>query len=558
MKLLKCIVSLVVAMIFISTEAIATGKPTQLTTVPDKSGATVKGVVYAGAEPLAGVTVSDGVEVTTTDRAGRYWLHSAKKNGSVFISIPSGYEVATQWSAPLFWAPLKAAHNVVEQHNFELTQVDNENYILLAVTDIHLSNQYNDLEQFCTTFLPSVQKIIDHANGRRVYTLNTGDMSFDIYWYSHNYAIESYKKTLNIVNYPTPIFHATGNHDNDGATPCSDSTDFVASERYRQSVGPTYYSFNIGQVHYVVLDNIIYLNEPGGKKSAGIVGKRNYIRRVTPEQLAWLKKDLALVKDKTAPVIVGMHAAAYRYRNLTSEVISWFSEPAYSEELTACFEDFDDVHYISGHTHANNTTYVNDHLIEHNLGAVCGSWWISGAHHYQNLCPDGSPNGYGVFRIDGRKMEWSYNSIDGGAERQFRAFDMNEVRRYYVESEELSKFLEHYPLRRDFRKIEDNVVYLNVWNWAPDWKISVTENGRELAVVRERTEDPLYTISHELTKIKMAGRYAASFGECLQNHLFVVKASSPTSTLEIKVTDRFGKVYTEQMVRPKAFGYQMK
>jgi hypothetical protein len=32
-----------------------------------------------------------------------------------------------------------------------------------------------------------------------------------------------------------------------------------------------------------------------------------------------------------------------------------------------------------------------------------------------------------------------------------------------------------------------------------------------------------------------------------------VKASSPTSTLEIKVTDRFGNVYTESMKRPKAF-----
>ena len=32
-----------------------------------------------------------------------------------------------------------------------------------------------------------------------------------------------------------------------------------------------------------------------------------------------------------------------------------------------------------------------------------------------------------------------------------------------------------------------------------------------------------------------------------------VQASTPTSTLEIRVTDRFGNVYTETMTRPKNF-----
>ena len=35
--------------------------------------------------------------------------------------------------------------------------------------------------------------------------------------------------------------------------------------------------------------------------------------------------------------------------------------------------------------------------------------------------------------------------------------------------------------------------------------------------------------------------------------MFKVTASSPTSTLEIKVTDDEGKTYTETMTRPKSF-----
>ena len=40
--------------------------------------------------------------------------------------------------------------------------------------------------------------------------------------------------------------------------------------------------------------------------------------------------------------------------------------------------------------------------------------------------------------------------------------------------------------------------------------------------------------------------------------MFKTKASNATSTLLIKVTDRFGNVYTETMERPKAFNYMMR
>lgn len=556
MKLLKYILGLTLSVFVITSGTMAANRSG--TIVPDKKGATIKGTVSDGTTPLSGVVVSDGIEVTQTDHQGRYWLSSAKKNGSVFISIPAGYEVMTQGTRPLFWAHLTAPVTVAEQHDFNVTKVDNEDHILLAVTDMHLANLYNDIEQLCTGFVPSIKEVVRNAKGKRVYTLNTGDMSFDMYWHSSNYSIESYKKTLETISYPTPVFHAIGNHDNDPAVPCTDSTDFVSAKRYRQAFGPSHYSFNIGRIHYVVLDNIIYLNEPKGKEAESIVGSRNYVRRVTEEQLAWLKKDLELVPDKTTPIVVGMHAGAYHYEGISQKVTNWFSKPEYTTQLTSCFDGFDNVHYITGHSHCNHTTYVNDHLTEHNLGAVCGSWWVSGANHFQNLCPDGSPSGYGVFEIKGKKIEWHYQSIDGGAKRQFRAFDMNEVRRYYTESKELATFIAHYPHRTDFRKIEDNMIYLNVWNWAPDWQISVKENNKELKVEPILAEDPLYTISYELLKIKIAGIYPSSYKERLQNHIFRVRASSRTSTLKIKVTDRFGRIYTEHMERPKRFGYDMR
>lgn len=41
-------------------------------------------------------------------------------------------------------------------------------------------------------------------------------------------------------------------------------------------------------------------------------------------------------------------------------------------------------------------------------------------------------------------------------------------------------------------------------------------------------------------------------------HLFKATASNATSTLDIKVVDRFGNTYTESMERPKQFNYSMR
>ena len=70
--------------------------------------------------------VSDGTEVTVTDDKGIYELKSAKKWGYVFISVPSGYEVAAEGVFPQFYQTLKGAADVVEQKDFKLTKVDGQ------------------------------------------------------------------------------------------------------------------------------------------------------------------------------------------------------------------------------------------------------------------------------------------------------------------------------------------------------------------------------------------------------------------------------------------------
>jgi hypothetical protein len=503
--------------------------------------------------------VSDGVEVTVTDANGNYWLPSKKFNGWVYVSVPSGYEVPNDHSIPQFYAFTNAAADVVEEHNFTLTPVEQDKYKLLVVADMHIANRRNDLEQFSSSFIPAVKKLVKDAGDTPVYTINLGDMSFDMYWYSNNYAIEDYKKSIQVLGYPTVMYHVPGNHDNDGAVtaPTADETDFLSVQRYVKALGPNYYSFNIGGTHFVMLDNIIYKNEPGGKVLTGIKGSRNYDRRIPTQQLEWLKKDLANVKDKSMPVIVGMHAPAYHYKGVTDSIISWFSKPEYSEELSDCFNEFSNVHYVSGHTHYNNTTYVRPNIIEHNLGAVCGVWWYPGTIYNENICPNAAPVGYEVFNIEGKNMDWLYVGTVAG-DKQFRAYDMNTVREYYRTNEGMQKFIEHYPTC-DLSNIDDNLIYINVFDWAPDWKVSVKENGKELVVKHKMLVEPYLALTYEAPRSLALNTFSADYKrKGKRNHMFVAKASTANAPIEITVTDRFGRTWTENMERPKAFTTTMK
>ena len=546
-----------------------------------QKGATIYGTVECDGTPLEGVAVSDGFTIVKTDKKGLYNLVSEKKNGNVFITIPSGYEatVAAGDVQPQYWAALTADKGSAERHDFCLKKVDNDKHIMLAITDIHLSNQLGDIEQLKTIVMPRIKEEVEkyRQQGIPVYTMCMGDSSFDLFWYDFLFDIKDFRTTIGKIGYPTPIFHTMGNHDNDGATEPNADTDFNATKKYRDTFGPTYYSFNIGKVHYIMLDNLRYRNEKRENMKPGknMAGARNYDHIVVEQQMEWLRKDLAMIEDKTTPIVVGMHCPVYRMlsEHNSTELYSYFTDEKGGRSLppalyfSEAFKEFKNVHYLTGHTHKLITTHCKystaypqlANTIDHNVSAICGAWWFTAAHGGPHLAPDGSPAGFTVFPVDGKSIEWYFTSADCGAEKQFRAFDLNAVRDYYRTSGELHVLLENNPLLTDFAKVEDNRVAIHVWDWAPDWKITVTENGKPLTVVHEPMENPQYTVAYKIPKSVWRrdltpNKYKAE----PTAHMFHVTASAPDTTLEITVTDSFGRRYTETMVRPKEFSKNMR
>ena len=526
----------------------------------------ISGSITCGGKGVPGVVVSDGYAFATTNAQGHYAITSDKKNGYVFYIIPSGYMPKVDnddWSERLFggfWQPLIAHEDKPsdETHDFVLQKEKNDKHIMVFEADPQLANRKDtrDMEQYERLFLPRIKQEAQKAGRTPIYSTVLGDLSWDCFWYRRNFSIADYKNyiTKNHSFYSMRHFCVTGNHDNNPSVLHSDSTDFLASASFRQAVGPNYYSYNIGQVHYVVLDDIIYENRPSksGKYDKGVVGMRDYEAGLTDDQLAWLAKDLSYV-DPGTPVFVSLHIPVW-VENGDFEVVPRQKYNNTSIRLCQALSKFKTVHIMSGHRHQcyNMLPEQFPNIMEHSLGAVGGNLWASGAKTGHPTCADGTPGGYQVFTINGKNISWQLRTLEGTGNEQMRVIDGNTVKAFFSTNPTWQAIVKTYHGRQDFSTLPDNTVLVNVFNYDKAWKVRIFEDGRELPVKRIKCEDPYATMSYDIPMFKKKGAYGDGNATRANTHMFSAVASKPNGKITVKVTDRFGRTYTSVKQLPIA------
>ena len=518
---------------------------------PD-AGTTVYGIVSSAGVGVENVVVSDGAEVTVTNEKGIYQLKSAKKWGYVFISVPSGYEVPSVGVLPQFHRALKNSADVVERADFKLEKVDGQDsYKIFMLGDMHLANRTGDLGQFAQ-FTSDLTDYMTRHKGEKMYALTLGDMTWDLYWYSNSYYFPQYLNTVNSQIKNLQIFHTMGNHDNDFQT----RSDYDAAVKYVDQICPTYYSFNIGKVHYVVMDDIDCSSYDGSTS-------RNYVKSLSAEQLDWLAKDLSHVA-KTTPVVVAMHAPVF-YPTTSGFKID--HDPVNTQRLFDILDGYT-VRFVTGHTHklfnvTPDAPIVDGHNFrEYNSGSVCASWWWSG-----NLTPgihigtDGTPGGYGIWDVTGTDFQCLYKSTGWPEEYQFRSYDLNNVHFSMADvplmPSDISASVKNAYMQyvNAYPQNNDNEVLINIWNWNSDWTLSVVdENRKTLPYTEVWAYDPLHIAALSVKRFNNAKlTQTPSFITDKFTHFFKVKADDADTDLVITVKDEFGNEWTENMQRPKAF-----
>ena len=349
------------------------------------------------------------------------------------------------------------------------------------------------------------------------------------------------------------IYNVPGNHDNDPYVP----DDFKSENMFRKWIGPTYYSFNIGDIHYILMDNTIFRNNGA---SQGVVGNvQDYSQGLTANEMKWLEADLANVPAGST-VFVGMHI---QYTNRPSRKSDGSFKFAYAfpaesrSELVRILEPFN-VHFITGHTHINYTNDISSKVMEHNIAAVCATWWWTGYYtsNKAHMCRDGAPGGYKIFNImeDGA-VKWAYKPMKRDAAYQFRVYDLNncyitrEVFCPGAKSKVSDSFFSQYAYGYD-KPRSDNKLLVNVFDYDEGWTVKAFEGSRELNVERVDTYDPLHVVHFNMARMN-TNSTAMTFPTLKTSHMFEVQASDALSTVTVVATDRFGNEYRETVSRPR-------
>lgn len=525
--------------------------------IPAKAGTTVYGKIKTqDGKPVAGVVVSDGVITTTTNENGIYYLESDKSQRVVFYSVPSGYEPETAGVFPEIHQPLILDKHTPEIHSFVLRKLkDNVNdFKVLFFGDMHLANRHSDLEQF-KRFTSDVREYTARHSSEHIYAITLGDMSHDKYWEEFNYALPQYVNTINSELNGITIYHTIGNHDHD---PKAVTSNLAATTPFTKNVAPAWYSFNIGKIHFVIMDNI---------DCSAYDGKSmNYSQGLYGKQHTWLENDLKHVA-KDIPIYIMTHAPVFSDTNTPDA----YSLRNYGYDKTLKILEGREVHFVNAHLHQQYTMVPSDPpaknyshpVYQHNIAAVCADWWYSGLYNRDCLvCEDGTPAGYAIFDFSGSDVKWLYKGTQRSESEQFHVYDMNNVDFTYAVSEfknlknkgVINEFTNRYVTPYADGKFK-NKLLINAWNWNSDCRLEVkTADGKLLSTTRYKACDPfsiLALIPHWDAKARTS--IPPAYTDNSRYHFFVAQCPDADTDVIVSFTDRSGRSFTQTIQRPYAF-----
>ena len=437
----------------------------------------IQGKVKVGEKGLSQIIITDGYQFTQTDKQGNFKLDTDKNAKFVYLITPSGYTANYTSGTPEFYQNLQTDQT---EYIFNLTPNNiTENHTLIAIADVQTRSN-EQFERFQRESIPDLKETISsHNSNSQVIGISLGDIVWD---YFDHFPI--YKKEMSLLQ--IPFYPVIGNHDHNAAI----TDDKASAQNYETYFGPTYYAFQMNDVFCIVLDNILY------------TGNKKYTEALTNEQITWVKGLLNYL-PKQASIIIASHSP-FHYAN------RGFIPGG--EELLNILQGYH-VELISGHTHLNSNHEIKNGIIEHNIGAICGTWWTAEENR------DGTPNGYGVFDISNNKIKWYYKSVGHNRNWQFKLYPQGTVTE------------------------KKNSIIAKVWNWDPSWNIKWYEDGIDKGQMQRYDGfDPDYLQYVANLKTEKHTKPQQTF------FYFEATPSPNAQYIEVEVTDRFGTTFPRQKI----------
>ena len=477
---------------------------------PMADGATLYGrVTDTQGNAVVGCVVSDGKQCVTTNNDGYYSMKSDMASTRfVQISIPADYKLPHRKSVMQIFRRIPRYQQAASA-NFRLERrtEPTDKYTVIMIGDPQMRGLGHDGsgERYRDVVLPDIEQFKSTTSGE-FFAINLGDLVYN--WMA---GYDDYMDISTSCSYP--MCHIIGNHDYDQTNILESA---LGTPYFEEYISPTYYSFNIGKIHYVMVNSINYSRADG---------KKHYRSGLEDEQMKWLEEDLKFVpKDHT--IYICGHAQLYKKKG-TSPKGSYGMYNVNYERYNNLLKQYKRVYSWSGHYHTNHGfDYAGKKGFEDmgHISAIAVARCNGTLRSNLELDNDGTPNGYMVVNVDGENINWYYKTVGKDRSYQMRAYS---------------------PTRTG-----DGYVKVNIWNYTQGYWSDVEwwENGTKVATFEKHAEeDPDYLLMHSTRLTHLKGTAAKYARPTKSDYMFRVKPSEGVRSGEIRVTDNFGVTYTEKI-----------
>lgn len=422
---------------------------------------------------LANIAVSNGVDVVLTNTIGQYTLPLHGDN-LVFVVKPSGYQTKINASnLPEFYYNYKPKGSPTDfkykgvsptgklpkEVNFALYKSnENKDFQILVFGDPQ-PYSLKEIDYFKRGIINEVKNNKKNA----VFGITLGDLVGDDLTLHQPY-IQAVKEI------GLPWYNVMGNHDMNYEA----KDDLSSDETFEANFGPTTYAFNYGNVHFLILDDILY---PDPRDQKG------YWAGFTENQLKFIENNLKLV-DKNKLVVLAFHIQMNPERE--------GEEHFRMEDRSKLFEilkPFENVLMMSAHTHKQTQIFYGKgqgwegakDLHELNMGTTSGDWYSGTVDEVGvplSVMRDGTYRGYSFINFTDNKYQVQYK-VAGKPENFMMKLYVPEVISSKRSSARIfanfftggEKDLVEYKIdngdwkKMDFIKNADPSYLLSVFNW---------------------------------------------------------------------------------------------
>lgn len=368
---------------------------------------------------IPAVAVSNGREVVLTDDKGEYSIF-VSNDEIVFVIKPSNYIFpVNEYNLPQYYyihkpngSPKQKFKGVeptpekINKVNFPLYKIPlTENFKILVFGDPQPRNK-----QEIDFYYRGIVKELENAQGISM-GISLGDLVYD-----NLDLFQSYIEAT--VHIGIPWFNVMGNHDmNYDAT-----SDSLSDETFESYFGPATYSFNHGNVHFIIMDDILY---PDPRDGSGYWGG------LTKKQFQFIENDLKLV-SKNKLIVLASHIPLSEDKEERAPGYDAFNDD-HRERLLELIKDYPFTFSISAHRHKQSQDYLTaedgwkqEGMHHHfNVGTTCGDWY-SGHLDSEGIpvstMRDGTPKGYAIISFNDNNYVIDYKVANRSGEYQINIY----------------------------------------------------------------------------------------------------------------------------------------